>query len=385
MESNNNNNNSRDILFKERKDKCQFARWYSTFRRLTFESVIIELPKIVVDYLNSDHFSTETTSFPKYKLDDYEDDIGDDDEQWSTPVGKSKESSMFNKKYYQSYDSDDDTDDSDDDKVEDNNNNNRTNEVKIDPQQLKSFTDKIDEAIKKLGGECVPKLNWSSPKDATFMNIHASLRCSSSSDILLLLKSSDFINHDLAQFDNDIKDLQPDDITPLTLVLRRWANVNIALEFRCFIKDNQLIAISQRDTSAFFDFLPAKKELIQSKIKSFAEQHIINKFNDVSYCFDVCFLDTNLNTVTLMDFNPIHPSTDSLLFDWYELFPEELEHQEIDESVKPLEHFEFRIVESNEGIRPNLSMSSRLPSDLVNMQSTSEINEMLSKFKDHKI
>ncbi len=54
----------------------------------------------------------------------------------------------------------------------------------------------LGEAIAALGGAVVPKLNWSVPRDATWVN-GGSLKCETVGDVLLLLKSSDFVLHDL--------------------------------------------------------------------------------------------------------------------------------------------------------------------------------------------
>ena len=49
---------------------------------------------------------------------------------------------------------------------------------------------------KSGGGGCFPKLNWSSPRDATWINC-GTLKCTKPGDIYLLLKCSDFITFDL--------------------------------------------------------------------------------------------------------------------------------------------------------------------------------------------
>jgi hypothetical protein len=56
----------------------------------------------------------------------------------------------------------------------------------------------IDEAINKLGGAVLPKLNWSAPTDAAWV-LGGSLKCVSSDDVLLLLQSSDRVAHDLTE------------------------------------------------------------------------------------------------------------------------------------------------------------------------------------------
>jgi hypothetical protein len=58
--------------------------------------------------------------------------------------------------------------------------------------------DEIQAAIEKYGA-VFPKLNWSSPQDAEWMIASPSLRCESPEDVFLLLKSSDFVTHDLEQ------------------------------------------------------------------------------------------------------------------------------------------------------------------------------------------
>ncbi|KAJ0975166.1 hypothetical protein J5N97_017131 [Dioscorea zingiberensis] len=59
--------------------------------------------------------------------------------------------------------------------------------------------DAVNRSITALGGAVLPKLNWSSPKDAAWISSDGSLRCTSFSDIALLLRSSDSISHDLSQ------------------------------------------------------------------------------------------------------------------------------------------------------------------------------------------
>jgi len=55
------------------------------------------------------------------------------------------------------------------------------------------------EIIEDFDGAVFPKLNWSSPKDATWISTTGTLKCETVSEIFLLLKSSDYITHDLSQ------------------------------------------------------------------------------------------------------------------------------------------------------------------------------------------
>lgn len=76
------------------------------------------------------------------------------------------------------------------------------------------------------------------------------LSCDKLSDVYILLRSSDFINHDLnIPFDqcDDVGDEA--NITKLKddlnyfLILREWISLNPSMEFRCFVANNKLIGI----------------------------------------------------------------------------------------------------------------------------------------------
>ncbi|CAO2161795.1 unnamed protein product [Urochloa humidicola] len=55
----------------------------------------------------------------------------------------------------------------------------------------------VDAAIAELGGAALPKLNWSAPKDATFMSADGTARCTCFAEVAMLLRSSDCVAHDL--------------------------------------------------------------------------------------------------------------------------------------------------------------------------------------------
>lgn len=97
-----------------------------------------------------------------------------------------------------------------------------------------------------------PKLNWSSPRDASWIATTNTLKCHNPADIFLLLKSSDFIAHDLAHAYEDCSDAAPEGCPkdeagvqrrPKTvqLILRKWFDLAPSMEFRCFVRDNELV------------------------------------------------------------------------------------------------------------------------------------------------
>lgn len=56
----------------------------------------------------------------------------------------------------------------------------------------------IAAAIEQLGGSVVPKFTWSCPKDAVWMTREGTTRCRTVGEVLLLLKSSDRVMHDVS-------------------------------------------------------------------------------------------------------------------------------------------------------------------------------------------
>jgi hypothetical protein len=180
----------------------------------------------------------------------------------------------------------------------------------------------IKDAIKELGGLVAPKLNWSAPKDATWISMTKnSMECATANDIYLLLKSSDFITHDL---EHAFDDTDPDTDTDITqeniryvLVLRKWFKVNPSCEFRCFVREKRVVGICQRDLN-HFAFLFPMVDSLRATILEYFDITLKDTFPDGDFVFDV-YLPEPYNKVRLMDINPWAPRTDPLLFSWLEL------------------------------------------------------------------
>lgn len=171
----------------------------------------------------------------------------------------------------------------------------------------------------------MPKLNWSAPKDATWINAN-SMECRTPSDVYLLLKSSDFVTHDLEHAFDDTEEAstadgadkaQADPEIPYHLVLRKHFLLNPSLEFRCFVRRRNIVAISQRDLN-HFDFLFSLSDTFRSRITSFFNENLRDTFPDESFVFDV-YIPPPHDKVWLVDINPWAQRTDPLLFSWLEL------------------------------------------------------------------
>mmetsp|Transcript_6568 Transcript_6568/g.27086 ORF Transcript_6568/g.27086 Transcript_6568/m.27086 type:complete len:361 (+) Transcript_6568:55-1137(+) len=263
--------------------QCQFAAWYEQFRDVTVESVVIPLAgRGVLPWLLQSDFTLSDEQFPVTHTRDLYDAL-DPDSAFSPADLETS-----------------------------------AGETAGVPQDA---MEEIDAVIEALGGEVLPKLNWSSPRDATWMNPTGSMRCTSASEVLVLLKSSDFVTNDLSMAYDGCEDVPEGeralDENDATLVLRKWTKVEPSMEFRCFVSHDILMALCQRECSQFFDFLSQEQDHVKAKIAAFFNRHIKGNFATHSFVFDVFVSE---DTVKLVDFNPFGRVTDALLFSWEELF-----------------------------------------------------------------
>ncbi|KAG0635507.1 putative cell cycle control protein Cdc123 [Tuber brumale] len=220
-------------------------------------------------------------------------------------------------------------------------------------QRFPQLHSQIKQTIAALGGAVTPKLNWSSPKDALFMSATRTLECRTPGDIYLLLKSSDFVTHDL---EHPFDDTDPSDPTPASsiryhLVLRKYFNMNPALEFRAFVAGRRVVGISQRDFN-HYAFLGELKAEIRGLVVGFFDEFLAG-FPDEDF------------VVWLVDINPFAPRTDSGLFSWGEML--RLRTQEVGEEDE--EVVEVRLVESGDpeawGFGTATYSASKLPREVV--------------------
>lgn len=278
---------------------CSYDSWFPKYRTSCIKSRIIPLSPEFVDYIREDGIVLA-------------DDDGaepEDDEWESTP-------STF-RSPVEEVDSDSDSDEEEE-------------APRLPPnQRFPELHQTIKDKIAELGGEVAPKLNWTAPKDAAWISPHQNtIKCTSPNDIYLLLKSSNFITHDLEHaFDNctPIRNTSTSASTtpPFkpVLVLRSYFNPHTAMEFRCFVKHRNLIAISQRDLN-FFEFLKSLKADIVNRISQLFNKSLRYTFPDGNFTFDVYIPEGEnepLSRARLIDINPWAPHTDSLLFGWDEL------------------------------------------------------------------
>ncbi|KAF7462114.1 Hypothetical predicted protein [Marmota monax] len=210
--------------------------------------------------------------------------------------------------------------------------------------------------------------------------MNSSLKCKTLSDIFLLFKSSDFITRDFTQPFIHCTDDSPDPCMEYGLVLRKWCELIPGAEFRCFVKENKLIGISQRDYTQYYDHISKQKEEICRCIQDFFKKHIQYKFLDEDFVFDI-YRDSR-GKVWLIDFNPFGEVTDSLLFTWEELISgKNLKGDFSEGDAQEQDSPAFRCTNSEVTVQPSPYLSYRLPKDFVDLSTGEDAHKLIDFLK----
>ena len=298
---------------------CQFGQWFPAFESVTFKTKVLTIPEVVVQYFLEDGMDDVPQRAPAC------DDGGDPESSGWDSDGNVPTSET-------------DMSESDcDNVVRDVPTAARTSGGKTSRKcrqkvsqtaVFKEFEEKVNSAIKELGGGVLPKLNWSSPKDAIWMS---PLQCNNFADICMLFKASDYIEHDLTRAFELCSEPHVARPETFTLVLRSWhESINPASEFRCFVRHNELVGISQRDTATVYPHLVEDGEtnkivlditrFYQEEVRPRQESWAEYGHDPTSFVFDVYVDLPPTRKVWLIDIAPCGEHTKPLLFDWDE-FP----------------------------------------------------------------
>ncbi|GAB0091055.1 Cell division cycle protein 123 homolog [Sergentomyia squamirostris] len=245
---------------------CSFPNWYENFEKITIKSYIIPIPANVLDYLRDDMIILPKECIP-------------DDEE--------------------------------------NNDDQEEDEEEEDVISFPDFSGKIYEMLKgNLPGGAFVKTNWHCARDAHWIMPGQSLKVLDVAEVYQLLKASNFSKMDLSPergFDSGFN---------FCLILRKWQEINPANEFRCFVRDHTLLAISPRAWPEYYEHIYQQKSDIVRDICTMFKEHIKNRFPLKDYVFDV--VRERKDSVQLVDFAPFAPEhTHSLAFEWLELEDEE--------------------------------------------------------------
>lgn len=311
-------------------NRCQIQEWYPKFKSVSIKTLIHELPESFVQYLL------------------------DDSGPFLLPLSISNEDALPNRVHKPEEEEDYEVSEGSGDE----------SEQTSPPPSFPELELQIKESIETLGGAVFPKLNWSSPKDSAWISSTGTLKCTSFSEIALLLRASDSLIHDLCRAYDSCFDKTSSRPSNFFLALRKWApSLRPEMEFRCFVRCRNLIGISQREVTGFYPYIIERKKELEMVIQEFFMDEVRLKFGLENYTFDVYVRKDG--RVKLLDFNPWGAFTLPLLFTWEELRTD----------IEDGNMLEFRIVESQCGVRPGLKTA--VPYDYLDTSSGSGWDQFL--------
>ena len=157
---------------------------------------------------------------------------------------------------------------------------------------------------------------------AFFKATTEALQCSNEKDVMSLLLTSERIFHDLnvallcAEAERRQQDLQENWST--RLALRRWEpRIDDLMEFRVFVKNNRLTAISQYNHYIIVRSLldETYRNEVKVKLTEFWRKELKQLLQEKKdYIVDLAVLSDN--SVYLIEMNPFAPTTGASMFDW---------------------------------------------------------------------
>ncbi|KAF8006096.1 hypothetical protein BT93_K0407 [Corymbia citriodora subsp. variegata] len=316
----------------EEVDRCQLQEWYPKFKSASIKTHIHQLPESFVQYLLGDSgpFVLPNSITGEDALPNRVHNLVDEDDL-AVPEGSGDESEEF------------------------------------PPPSFPELELEVKASIESLGGAVFPKLNWSSPKDAAWISGSGNLRCTSLSEIALLLRASDSSTHDLCHAYDSCSDKTSSRPQSFFLALRKWQPaLQPEMEFRCFVRNKLLVGICQREVTTFYPVLLEKKDHLKDLIEDFFDSEVCPNFELDNYTFDVYV--TKDGRVKVLDFNPWGAFTLPLLFSWDELSEGD------DKGV------DFRTVESRCAVRPGLKTA--VPYDYLDTSPGSGWDQFLRNADD---
>lgn len=326
---------SRELLLPMKESdvlRCQIQEWYPKFRTLSIRTQIVTLPEEFVKFLLEDglFLAEDSDAMPKRTKVRHPELQAEDCTHWE-----------------------EEEDDS-------------------DLPAVATFPDlaaEVQTLIETLGGSVIPKLNWSAPKDATWIATSGSMKCQNFGEISLLLKASDNVVHDLCHAFDSCDDKSMEKPPHVVLAIRKWYDMRPEMEFRCFVRDSVLVGICQREVTGFYASLLGREEEITDMVSDFFIENLQEVFGGGDFSFDVYI--TKGGKVKVMDFNTWGGSTLPLLFTWEELEEKHdvITRSEIAINSKP----EFRIVMHEGLVQPGLRIGTGVPIDFVNQGAWEDI------------
>lgn len=226
---------------------CSLTNWLPRFEKITIATVTIPLPADVLAYLRE-----ETIVLP------VECDVGRSDTAFESSAAPSNEAP------FRPPHTPDDSDHSDDDSDDDDDDNDAP------PPSFPAFSARLRDALRHLGaGGAFVKTNWHSAQDARWIMAGQQLRCTELSDVYQLLKASSLCKRDL---DVDAAVAEP------AVHLRRWRDIHPGTEFRCYVRERRLLAVTPRDWPQYHAYMAEQEADIRGDIRTLFAEHIKERF-----------------------------------------------------------------------------------------------------------
>jgi len=120
-------------------------------------------------------------------------------------------------------------------------------------------------------------------------------------------------------------------------IVRKWVNIDIDLEFRGFVKNNRLNAVSQYNILPYFGRIVENREILMEKMERFFYDEILPKISVKysEYIIDFAITGENFDKIWIIELNPFLPNSDACLFSW----------RQDREILENSPHLEFRVRE----------------------------------------
>eukprot|EP01126_Amoeba_proteus_P022828 TRINITY_DN2299_c0_g1_i10.p1 TRINITY_DN2299_c0_g1~~TRINITY_DN2299_c0_g1_i10.p1 ORF type:complete len:232 (-),score=54.17 TRINITY_DN2299_c0_g1_i10:696-1391(-) len=103
-----------------------------------------------------------------------------------------------------------------------------------------------------------------------------------------------------------------------SLVVRKWKPIAVDMEFRGFVKNSRITALSQYNYVAFFPKLVSLKDKIEQMIVSFFYNSCLpalnGKYNE--FIIDFGIVGESLDEIVVIELNEFMDTTDGCLFHW---------------------------------------------------------------------
>jgi len=197
----------------------------------------------------------------------------------------------------------------------------------------------VDEAIANVGGAAFIRISTLSPKDAVIW-MHSKLqpilqaelahvepddregeiiavnracclacRMTNGDDAMDLLVRSDRVDRHLTARKEDVGDA-----IKINIVVRRWVDFRPELEFRGFVYNRKLTAVTHYYKFCYVREVIERKEAIVLQIQTFFDEHLCETIPATTYVIDFAFLPTE--ELIVVELNPFALNTSPGLFDW---------------------------------------------------------------------